>query len=73
MKSLDLFQLTNQVRAGKLRAHDVVKESLARINRSNSTLNAFISINSEAMKQAGELDARIARDRSEGFVVAAPG
>ncbi len=54
-------QIAAAVRAGARRAVDVVAEALARIERADPVLCAFLDVwGEEALRRAGEVDARVA-------------
>lgn len=61
---MDLFQaslreVTEAVQQRRLSAVEVTKFFLDRVTRLNPTLNAFITLNSEAIKEAEEVDRRV--------------
>ncbi|MDT6985023.1 amidase [Streptomyces lusitanus] len=54
-------EIADAVRAGARRAVDVVAEALARIERADPVLCAFLEVwEEEALRRAGEVDARVA-------------
>lgn len=55
------LEIADAVRAGARRAVDVVAEALARIERADPVLCAFLDVwEEEALRRAGEVDARVA-------------
>jgi Asp-tRNA(Asn)/Glu-tRNA(Gln) amidotransferase A subunit family amidase len=60
-----LAELARLVRNGTLSAADLVRESLARIDRYNGPLNAVVGIRPEALREAQDLDIRLRRQRHD--------
>lgn len=61
------------VRAGQLSAREVVEGSLARIAAVNPAVNAFCEVRaSDAVRRAGEIDARVARGEDPGPLAGVP-
>ncbi|QYX78139.1 amidase family protein [Streptomyces akebiae] len=61
LTSLSAVRIAAGVRAGELRALDVVAAALARIERAEPTLCAFVEVwAEEALRRAGEVDVRVA-------------
>ncbi|WP_345944572.1 amidase family protein, partial [Streptomyces sp. SID7804] len=55
------------MRGRRLRAVDVVAEALERIGRADPVLCAFLEVwGDQALRRAGELDARVAGGAAEG-------
>ena len=63
----DAWELADDVRAGKLKAVDLLDHFLARVERFNEELNAFCFLDVErAREDAAEIDAAVALRRGEG-------
>lgn len=64
--------LANSVRSKKISAVEVTKYFLDRIASLNPKLNAFITVNKDALKEAEEVDAKIARGEDPGLLAGVP-
>jgi aspartyl-tRNA(Asn)/glutamyl-tRNA(Gln) amidotransferase subunit A len=65
--------IADEVRAGRLRARDVVEASLDRIDRLNPALNAFVFLDPErARATADAIDARVAAGEDPGALAGVP-
>ncbi len=67
-----LSEIAQAVRSRKVSAREVVLAHLAQIEKCNPRLNAFITINHAAEKQALELDERIAKGLEAGPLAGVP-
>ncbi len=68
-----LAALAADVAAGRVRSVDLVAESLARIERSNGTLNAVVALRAdEALAEAAHVDSAVAAGRSLGPLAGLP-
>ncbi len=64
---MTLVEAAAQLRAGKVSSHELVSESLARIQKLNPTLNAFITVTGDAALQAARrCDEELAAGRDRG-------
>jgi aspartyl-tRNA(Asn)/glutamyl-tRNA(Gln) amidotransferase subunit A len=69
----DAWELADDVRAGKLKAVDLLDYFLARIERFNDELNAFCFLDVDrARKDAAEIDAAVARGEDPGVWAGVP-
>lgn len=69
----DAWELAASVRAGDVRATDLLEESLRRIERFDSELNAFVHLApDEARAQAEEIDRRVAAGEDPGRFAGVP-
>ena len=69
----DAWELADNVRAGKLKAVDLLDYFLARVERFNEELNAFCFLDVErARKDAAEIDAAVARGEDPGVWAGVP-
>lgn len=59
-------QKVEEIKTGKLTAMQNVQNYLDEISKKNKELNAFLSLNSEAIKQAEEIDLKIKHDKPVG-------
>lgn len=67
------WQIAESVRRKERTAREVTEEALRRLEAGNAPINAFIHINPElALKQANEVDARIARGEDPGPLAGVP-
>lgn len=64
--------VVSQIKAQRIKAVDVVQESLDRINAHNPKLNAFVLINKKALDRAKEIDQRIAKGEEVGPLAGVP-
>ena len=67
-----ISEVAKQVRAGKIKAVDVVRESLDRIEKLNPKLNAFVAMNPKAMEIATRVDADVAAGKDPGPLAGIP-
>ncbi|MBL8991158.1 MAG: Asp-tRNA(Asn)/Glu-tRNA(Gln) amidotransferase subunit GatA [Phycisphaerae bacterium] len=66
-------EIARAVRAGKLRAAEVVERSLARIDALNPAVNALVQVDAErARRRAAEIDAAVARGQDPGPLAGVP-
>jgi aspartyl-tRNA(Asn)/glutamyl-tRNA(Gln) amidotransferase subunit A len=69
----DAWELADAVRAGDLRATDVLEYFLARVDRWNDDLNAFCHLDLDgARRRAAEIDADVAAGRDPGRLAGVP-
>lgn len=69
----DAWELADEVRAGTLKARELVEAHLDRIERYNPDLNAFYFVDAEgARARADEIDARVAEGDDPGALAALP-
>ena len=69
----DAVEIAEAVRAGRQRAADVVEETLARIDRLNGPLNAFVFVDAErARRTAAEVDRKVAAGIDPGPLAGVP-
>ena len=69
----DAFELADGVRSGELRAADLLKQFLARVEQFNEELNAFCFLDLEgARRRAAEIDAAVARGEDPGVWAGVP-
>ena len=69
----DAWELADDVRAGRLRAVDLLDAFLARVERFNDDLNAFCFLDVEgARARAAEIDAAVARGEDPGVWAGVP-
>jgi aspartyl-tRNA(Asn)/glutamyl-tRNA(Gln) amidotransferase subunit A len=68
-----VVEIANAVRAGRLKAVDIVDECLQQIARKNDTVNAFVYLDAEgARREAERLDRCIARGEDPGMLAGVP-
>lgn len=67
-----LCEISNAIQTKKLSAQEVTQFFLSRIERLNPKLNAYILINELALKEAQEIDQRLARGESLGSLAGVP-
>lgn len=67
------WEIAEQVRSGARSAREVTETALRRIAALNPGLNAFIQVDAEgALRQAADIDARIARGEDPGILAGVP-
>lgn len=67
------WEIAEQVRSGARSAREVTETALRRIAALNPGLNAFIQVDAEgALRQAADIDARIARGEDPGVLAGVP-
>ncbi|MGH9301778.1 MAG: amidase [Acidimicrobiales bacterium] len=65
--------IATEVRAGRLRALDILDECLARIEAANPRLNAFVHVDAELARSGAEgIDAAVARGEDPGPLAGVP-
>ena len=67
-----LRQLAAAVRERRISSEDLVRESLAGIERANPTLNAVISVREQAVDEARAVDGRVAAGEDPGSLAGVP-
>lgn len=65
-------QVSNLVKQKKISALEVTQFFLDRIERLNPQLNAYISVNSEAVNEAKKIDSKIQKNESVGLLAGVP-
>lgn len=71
--SLDAWEIADAVRAGKLKASEVLDTFLERIGRLDGEINSFVTLDPEgAHEQAGAIDLCLARGEDPGSLAGVP-
>lgn len=65
-------QLSDGLKKKSFSAEEVAKSSLNQIEKLNSKINAFITVNEKAVDQAKAIDARLAKGESVGLLAGVP-
>ncbi len=67
-----LLETRAKIRAGEVKAADVVTESLSQIKKYDKEINSFITLNEQALKQAEEIDKKIKNGEEVGRLAGIP-
>lgn len=66
------FEIAKNIKAKKISAREVTTEFLRQTEKLNPEINAFISINSQAVAEAEQVDAKIAKGEDVGPLAGVP-
>ncbi len=67
-----LLEVRNDIVSKKIKAVDVVQESLSRINTLDKELNSFVALNDKALEQAEAVDKKIQAGENQGPLAGIP-
>jgi aspartyl-tRNA(Asn)/glutamyl-tRNA(Gln) amidotransferase subunit A len=67
-----IFEIAKLVKSKKIKAADVAKESLDRIEKFDKSLNSFVKLNDKAIEQAEKIDKKISAGEAVGRLAGAP-
>lgn len=70
--NLSVREIAQHVSEKKISAREITQFYIDRIDRENSKYNAFVTMNSQALKRAEHIDQKIARGESVGFLAGVP-
>lgn len=66
-------EIAHDIRSGKVRAYDLMEQTLAKIKRSNASVNAFVFIDErQALEQAAQIDHQVADGSDPGPFAGVP-
>lgn len=69
---MTIFEIAKKVHSGEVKAADVAKEYLKRIEEKNNFYNVFLYINKDIVSQAKEIDERISKGENVGRLAGVP-
>ena len=73
LDSADAISITNSIKQGQVKAVEVVKATLDKIEKRDSQLNCFTKVTAEtALKDAAKIDEEIAKGNNPGLLAGVP-